>query len=275
MEQTKWLDSMAMRDALGASEFTLADLKTKPMTVYLVLPPQYLDEHGRFLRLFVNLSLTVVSKGKKPKHSVLFVLDEFYALGTMGLLAKSAGLLAGFGVKLWPIVQNLGQLKELYPDNWETFLGNAGLWQVFAANDDTTARYMAERLGHHVSWRKSRGADGGFEWSPQGVTLLRTAVEFTRESSRASGNQVVFQEGGDAFLLRRAPYDRMFKRDHYTPDPFEAPPRLRLVDIWSHGWGGVSSWFEAWLDGLDPVIDKWGNQLDAWQAKRRQRKKRP
>lgn len=128
MEQTKWLDSLAMQDALGSSKITLADLKKTPTTIYLVLPPQYLNEHGRFLRLFVNLSLKVASEGRKPRHGVLFVLDEFYALGTMTEPSKSAGLLAGFGVKLRPILQNLGQIKELYRDNWETFLGNAGLW---------------------------------------------------------------------------------------------------------------------------------------------------
>jgi type IV secretion system protein VirD4 len=91
-----------------------------------VLPPKYLDEHGRFLRLFVNLALLEASKGLKPRFPVLMVLDEFYALGRLQFMAKAAGLLAGYGVKLWPIVQNLSQIPELYPDNWETFLGNAG-----------------------------------------------------------------------------------------------------------------------------------------------------
>jgi type IV secretory pathway TraG/TraD family ATPase VirD4 len=218
---TKWLDSRAMENVLEASDFSLAELKQQPTTIYLVLPPQYLDVHGRFLRLFINLSLRTVGQGRKQPHAVLFVLDEFYALGRMQLLAKAAGLLAGYGVKLWPIVQNLGQLEELYPDNWETFLGNAGMWQVFAVNDQTTARYLSERLGQHIVWRKTRTPEGGMEWTPQGASFLRTSVELARESSRDSGNQIIFVEGGDSFMLRRRPYDRTFKRAEYSPDPFE------------------------------------------------------
>jgi hypothetical protein len=128
-------------------------------------------------------------------------------------MAKAAGLLAGYGVKLWPIVQNLGQIAELYPDNWKTFLGNAGLWQVFAVNDQTTARYMSERLGEHIVWRKQRTFNQETqkyeeEWMPQGASFLRTGIELGREVSRDSGNQVIFVEGGDSFLLRRRPYDK-------------------------------------------------------------------
>jgi hypothetical protein len=70
-------------------------------------------------------------------------------------------------------VQNLSQIQELYPDNWETFLGNAGMWQVFAVNDQTTARYMSDRLGEHIIWRKQRTFNQETqkyeeEWMPQG-----------------------------------------------------------------------------------------------------------
>ena len=65
LSHTDWLDSLAMKEALGASDFSLSELKTGLCTVYLVLPPKYLDEHGRFLRLFVNLALLEASKGRK------------------------------------------------------------------------------------------------------------------------------------------------------------------------------------------------------------------
>jgi Type IV secretory system Conjugative DNA transfer len=217
---TKWLDSVAMQRALGASDFSLRELNEGNTTVYLVLPPQYLDEHGRFLRLFVNLALQTAAEGRKGKYATLFLLDEFYALGRLQQLAKSAGLMAGYGVKLWPIIQNIGQVQELYPENWETFLGNAGQWMVFAVNDQTTAGYLSDRLGKRIIWRKMRGAQG-FEWEIAGTANLRDAREFGQTISRASGKLTVFTESGEAFLLRRTPYDKLFKRSRYSPDPFE------------------------------------------------------
>jgi type IV secretory pathway TraG/TraD family ATPase VirD4 len=256
LSHTDWLDSLAMKEALATSDFSLSELKTGLATVYLVLPPQYLDEHGRFLRLFVNLALLEASKGRKPRYPILMVLDEFYALGRLQFMATAAGLLAGYGVKLWPVVQNLSQISELYPDNWETFLGNAGMWQVFAVNDQTTARYMSERLGEHIVWRKQRTFNQETqkyeeEWMPQGASFLRTGIELGREVSRDSGNQVIFVEGGDSFLLRRRPYDKTFKREQYSPDPSE-PDRSWLPGFRLPSWEEIFDWVflkgEEWFE---------------------------
>jgi type IV secretory pathway TraG/TraD family ATPase VirD4 len=220
ISHTKWLDSIGMRQVLAASDFRLEDLNEGGTTVYLVLPPSYLEIHARFLRLFVNLALNAATTGRKGKHVTLFLLDEFYALGRLQQLAKAAGLLAGFGIKLWPIIQNLGQVQELYPQNWETFMGNAGIWQAFAMNDQTTARYLSERLGKRALWRKMRGPEG-YEFELAGNAHLRDAQELSKATSRESGNMAVFTETGDVFLLRRTPYDRLFPRNRYRPDPFE------------------------------------------------------
>ena len=48
ISHTKWLDSTGMRRTLAASDFSLQDLNNGATTIYLVLPPQYLDIHGRF-----------------------------------------------------------------------------------------------------------------------------------------------------------------------------------------------------------------------------------
>lgn len=271
LSHTDWLDSLAMAQALGASDFSLSELKEKACTVYLILPPDLLDVHGRFLRLFVNIALQEAARGKKQRYPILMVLDEFYALGRLQFVAKAAGLLAGFGVKLWPIVQNLSQIMELYPDNWEVFLGNAGMWQVFAVNDQTTARYMSERLGEHIVWRKVRQFDGQKyveEWVPQGASFLRTGIELGRETSRDSGNQVIFIEGGDSFLLRRRPYDRTFKREQYSPDPSE--PRASTLrgrlDDWHDGFQDRLGQRSAeWESRMQDRFDKWES---AWQKRR-------
>jgi type IV secretion system protein VirD4 len=59
----------------------------------------------------------------------------------------AAGQIAGFGVKLWPILQDLSQLKALYETRWETFLGNAGILQFFGNNDLSTLEWISKRCG--------------------------------------------------------------------------------------------------------------------------------
>jgi type IV secretion system protein VirD4 len=221
---TDWLDSSGMQEALSASDFALKDLSDGNSTLYLVLPPHELDNHARFLRLFINLTLKAASQGRKGAHATLFLLDEVYSLGTLTLLSKSAGLLAGYGVKLWLILQNIGQLQELYPKNWETFLGNAGIWTVFAMNDATTAQYLSDRLGKRALWRKMRGPNG-FEWELAGTASLRDPQELQKATSRRSETAAVFTESGEAFLLTRANYDQLFRDDEYSVNPLETGGR--------------------------------------------------
>jgi hypothetical protein len=220
MTATDWLDSPGMQNALSASDFRLEDLNDGNTTVFLVLPPTELETHSRFLRLFVNLSLKAAAKRRKSGHSTLYLLDEFYSLGPLALLAKASGLLAGFGVKLWPIIQNIGQVQELYPQNWETFLGNAGIWTVFSMNDKTTAQYLSDRVGTRINWRKMKGP-GGYEWEIAGRASLRDPLELSKETSRRSRTVCVFTESGEAFLLSRVNYDTLFAGDQFSEDPHE------------------------------------------------------
>jgi type IV secretion system protein VirD4 len=115
-----------MKRVLTTHSFKLEDLKRERVTVYLCLPATRLATHGRWLRMMVGLTLEAMertgplAKGKPP---VLFCLDEFAALGHMESIEKAAGQIASFGVKLWPIVQDLTQLQRDYKQAWETFRG--------------------------------------------------------------------------------------------------------------------------------------------------------
>jgi hypothetical protein len=79
------------------------------------------------------------------------------------------------------------------------------------------------------------------------ASFLRTGIELGREVSRDSGNQVIFVEGGDAFLLRRRPYDKTFKRNQYSPDQSE-PKRWRLPNL--------RDWRASWESGVDCVAGR-------------------
>jgi type IV secretion system protein VirD4 len=168
--QTAFLVGESMRQVLSGSDFRLEDLKTGRLTVYLCLPATRLATHGRWLRLFVALAMEAMERtGPLPagKARVLFCLDEFAALGHMESVEKAAGQTAGFGVKLWPVIQDLTQLQRDYKEAWETFMGNAGLLTFFGNTDVTTTEHIAKRLGDaeviravenmQESWQQSDG----------------------------------------------------------------------------------------------------------------------
>lgn len=219
IQQTDWLASDAMRTALGASDFDLQELKRRPTTLYLVLPPHYLEVHKRFLRLFVNLALRAASEGGRSRVPIWVCMDEFYSLGRMDSVLKAAANIRSYNVRLHPILQNLSQIEELYPRNWETLLANAGAIQVFGLNDPKTEDYVANKLGRTVLMGDERDAEGKIVRRPVGTALLRDAAEVAREVSRDSERQIVFREGADPLLLRRIKYDEAFPRKTFNRDP--------------------------------------------------------
>lgn len=151
-KNTKWLDSKAMVEALSTSSFSLADLKNKNATVFLVLPANYLGQHGRFLRLFVRSGIEAMARetetGELRDKQCLFMLDEFFSLGRIDEIAKASGLMRGYGLQLWPILQDLGQLIDLYGrEGSETFFANADLHQFFGNTDSLSLEQISARLG--------------------------------------------------------------------------------------------------------------------------------
>ena len=148
LSDTKWIDSPAMLSALTGS-LDLSTLKNDNVSIFLVLPPQYLDEHGRFLRLFVLASLQAMMKGGVGGKTCLFMLDEFFSLGYLQIVEKAAGLMRKYGVILWPFLQDLGQLVKLYgPHGAQTFFGNADAHIFFGNTDTETLQVISNGIGN-------------------------------------------------------------------------------------------------------------------------------
>ncbi|HEY6814546.1 MAG TPA: type IV secretory system conjugative DNA transfer family protein [Croceibacterium sp.] len=146
--QLAFLESPHLAEKLASSNFRLADLKRKDTTIYLCLPASRMGTHSRWLRLVINLALAELEREPmRPALPVLFVLEEFSALGHMRSLESAVAYMRGFGVKLWAVLQDITQLQRDYRKSWETFLGNAGVVQAFSVNDISTLEYLSKRIG--------------------------------------------------------------------------------------------------------------------------------
>lgn len=204
---TAWLDSPTMQDVLSRSTFDLADIRAKPCTVFLVLPSHLLGEHGRFLRLFVRAALNAMAKGgTKGGKKCLFLLDEFYSLGRLDEIAKAAGLMPGYGVHLWPFLQDLGQLEELYGrDGASTFFGNADAHIFFGNTDAPTLDYVSKQIGIRYeagAFDADKEMVGKPHMSPREVR----AHVAKKDDDAVARRMIVFAKGSDVLSLRLAPY---------------------------------------------------------------------
>jgi type IV secretion system protein VirD4 len=214
---THFLDSPRMAKILSASSFDLANLKSTRMTLYLVLPADRLVTHGRWLRLIVSLTISALTRDRRPpKKPVLFLLDEFAALGRLQAIETAIGLLAGYGVLLWPILQDLAQLQDLYPQRWRSFLANSGVVQAFGVNDFGTADYLSKILGQRTVTVRQHGRSGDADHKRGSENFSTTArpLLMPQEIMRLPpGNEIVFVHGEAPILADRIKYyvDREFK----------------------------------------------------------------
>lgn len=216
ISQTAFLDSPALARTLSHSDFSLSDLKAERTTVYLCLPASRMATHARWLRVMVGLALAVLEQDKVDPAAppVLLLLEEFNVLGHMHSVEVAAGQIAGFGVRIWTVLQDLTQLQRHYDKSWETFIGNAGLITAFGNSDITTLKYLSEKLGTRtILVQTASGASltaqmQGARAKQESLRVdpLMSPSEIELAFARETERMLVLHPGSPPVVLQRADY---------------------------------------------------------------------
>jgi type IV secretion system protein VirD4 len=205
---THFLDSPRMAKVLETSDFSFADLKRNIQTIFLVIPPERISAFSRWLRLLVTQSLAEMAREtSKPEQPVLYLLDEFAALGRLESVERAMGIMAGYHVQLWPILQDIHQLKAHYGHMAGTFFSNAAVLQVFGINDFDTAKLVSDLSGQETrsySTRSHSVGSGHDSYSEQlaGRPLL-TADEVR---NLPQNEQLIFMTGFNPIRSKKIQY---------------------------------------------------------------------
>lgn len=272
-KNTAWLDSGGMQNVLGESSFSLSELKRGKASVFLVLPANYLGQHGRFLRLFVRCAIEEMSRklpsGELRGSQCLFILDEFFSLGFIDEIAKAAGLMRGYGLQLWPILQDIGQLVTLYGrEGSETFFGNADLHQFFGNTDIMTLEAISSRLGvfdlddipenprdlETVHWTKEdRERAFQRELSKHGRARLpadKLADLIKRRDDVVADNMVCLVHGSTPLLIRPAPFFRNIDTEEANSKRYHSNNKSRFWFMFS----GANLALMTWIFGAPLIV---------------------
>ncbi|MET0172024.1 MAG: type IV secretory system conjugative DNA transfer family protein [Agrobacterium vaccinii] len=229
---THFLDSPRMNHIMQRSDFDFADLKHRTQTVFLVLPPDRLNTYARWLRLMISQALmemvreptvipahaagehaskedfvarTTPSDPDAAKPAVLFLLDEFASLGRLAAVERAMGLMAGYGVQLWPILQDVHQLRALYGKAANTFFANAGVVQIFGVNDIDTAEIVARSIGKTDAHYMTRSFGEGKQTSAEHVAA-RNLINADEVMRLPADTMILLQQGQRPARLRKIRY---------------------------------------------------------------------
>ncbi|KZY15921.1 hypothetical protein A3726_15705 [Erythrobacter sp. HI0037] len=149
-----FLRSAGAQQTLGQSSIDLeAITRGDPLSIYIVVPPEKLESHGKLLRLWVGTMISAITRrSQRPELPTLFILDEAAQLGPLKQLRQAITLLRGYGLRTWSFWQDLSQLKMLYPRDWQTMVNNCEVVQAFGFANASVARDGAELTGYY-DWR--------------------------------------------------------------------------------------------------------------------------
>jgi type IV secretion system protein VirD4 len=133
-----------------------------PTTLYLVVPPSDISRTKPLVRLILNQigrRLTEDLRAKGRRHRLLFMLDEFPALGRLDFFESALAFMAGYGLKSFLIAQSLNQIEKAYGPN-NAILDNCHVRVSFATNDERTAKRVSDALGTATELRAMKNYAG-------------------------------------------------------------------------------------------------------------------
>lgn len=214
---TDFLKSPSLQKSLASSNFNINDLSKGRTTLYVVLPADKITSQSKWLRLVTTTALKSVVRNHDKR--VTFLMDEFAALGYLPEVEIGMGAYAGYNITLFPVLQNLTQLKKHYKDSWETFLANAAVRTFFSVNDEFTMNYLSNMIGDKTVVTYEKTATGSKLHATQ--RKMFTPDEIRRGSAN---NIFLFVEQRPVTYFPKLPYYEMPElRGRDDDNPYMTP----------------------------------------------------
>lgn len=167
------------------SDFRLKDLMNSdsPVDLYLVVPPSGIDRVRPLMRLMVDMIVRHVCakmefEGGASKagyrHRLLFMLDEFTSLGKLPVIEKGLAYIAGYGGKLYIIIQDIRQLYGEYGKE-TSIMGNCHVRIAYAPNDPETAEVLSKMTGQTTVVERKESLSKGKGGTSRSISIAETA----------------------------------------------------------------------------------------------------
>ena len=146
------------------SDFTIGDLvcSEAPVSCYLQSPPSDATRLKPLTRLILSQvaqslmrNLDTDTTGRRKRHKLLYLVDEFPTLGKLGFFSASLRAMAGYGLKAMIIVQSFKDIVEAYGQH-NTIVDNCHVIVAFATADSDTAAKISDMTGRAVEYRQSQ-----------------------------------------------------------------------------------------------------------------------
>ena len=196
-----WLNPV-VDAATSVSEFDLRDLRKRRMSIYLGVSPDELDRiaplYNLLFQQLIDLNVRDLPDETSPVP-VLVILDEFARLGRATVIASAFSYVAGYGIRLLPVIQSRSQLRGVYGEHVaDEIVANCGVEVAFTPKELRVANELSERIGYvgQDSVSKSQQLEGLFGNRSRTVTDQRRALLLPQELMQFPTSKLILLRGG-------------------------------------------------------------------------------
>jgi len=157
-----WADPL-VSNATSWSDFCIGDLvcAEAPVSFYLITPQAHADRLAFLVRVMLRQSINSLmetidadSRGRKKRHRLLKVIDEFSKLGALPFLENALGEMAGYGLTAHLICQSFNDVFKHYGLHTSIF-DNCHVTAAFATSEPTSIERIVKRAGRALEMRES------------------------------------------------------------------------------------------------------------------------
>ena len=188
--------------ATEESDFDLRELRTKPMSIYLGVSPDELDRvaplYNLLFQQLIDLNVRDLPDSETPLQ-VLVILDEFARIGRAQVIASAFSYVAGYGIRLLPVIQSRSQLRAVYGEHVANeIVANCGVEVAFTPKELRVANELSERIGYvgQESVTKSLTIHGILANRSKSMSDQRRALLRPQELMQCPDGELLLLRGG-------------------------------------------------------------------------------
>lgn len=196
-----WLNPI-VDAATSVSDFDLRDLRKRRMSIYLGVSPDELDRiaplYNLLFQQLIDLNVRDLPDETTPVP-VLVILDEFARLGRASIIASAFSYVAGYGIRLLPVIQSRSQLRGVYGEHVaDEIVANCGVEVAFTPKELRVANDLSERLGYtgQDSITKSLTINGLLANRSKSISEQRRALLLPQELMQFPSTKLILLRGG-------------------------------------------------------------------------------
>lgn len=228
-----WLNPL-VDAATSASDFDLRDLRKCHISIYLGVSPDELDRiaplYNLLFQQLIDLNVRELPGDTMP-IPVLVILDEFARLGRASVIANAFSYVAGYGIRLLPVIQSRSQLRGVYGEHVaDEIVANCGVEVAFTPKELRVANELSERLGYvgQASVTKSLTINGWLANRSKSISEQRRALMLPQELMQFPPDKLILLRGGIPPIIgNKVVYfsNRFFKSRAFLPPEVPAAPK--------------------------------------------------